>query len=56
MKRSNKPIAIIFSLLLFTGLVYWIYTITQAKENYQEPVIYVLADEANLTPPKRLKN
>ncbi len=54
MKRSNKPIAIIFSLFFFTGLVYWIYTITQAKENYQEPIIYVLADEANYTPEKAL--
>lgn len=55
MRISNKHIAIIFSLLLFSGLVYWIYTITQAKENYQEPVIYVLADEANLTPTKALE-
>ena len=55
MKRSNKQTAIIFSLLLFTGLVHWIYTITQAKENYQEPVIYVLADEPKTTPQKALE-
>lgn len=48
--KNNKLSAITVALLLFSGLVFWIYTITQTKNNYREPVIYVLADKPSMNP------
>ncbi|OYW75751.1 MAG: hypothetical protein B7Z27_08645, partial [Sphingobacteriia bacterium 32-37-4] len=50
MRKNNKLVAIVISLLLFAGLVYSIFTITQTKNNYQEPVIFVFPDKQKLTP------
>lgn len=52
MKNNNKLSAITVALLLFSGLVYWIYSITQTKNNFNEPVIYVLADSPAMNPSK----
>jgi hypothetical protein len=52
MKNNNKLSAITVALLLFSGLVYWIYSITQTKNNFSEPVIYVLADTPAMNPLK----
>lgn len=52
MKKNSKLVALFVSLLLFTGLVYWIFIITQNKNNYQEPVLYVLSDTQKYTPAK----
>lgn len=46
--KNNKLSAITVALLLFSGLVFWIYTITQKKNNFREPVIYVLEDEPSM--------
>ena len=50
MRKNNKLVAIVISLLLFAGLVYSIFTITQTKNNYQEPVIFVFPDKQKLSP------
>lgn len=52
MSKNNKFFALVVSISLFVGLVYWIFNITQTKNNYQEPVIYVLGDQQKLTPNK----
>jgi len=54
MRQNNKFFALVVSVLLFAALVFWIFNITQTKNNYQEPVIYVLADEQQLSPNKAI--
>ncbi|HPH36054.1 MAG TPA: 7TM diverse intracellular signaling domain-containing protein [Sediminibacterium sp.] len=49
-KNNTKLNAVILSLVLFSGLVYWIFTITQTKNNFKEPVVYTLSDEKVLNP------
>jgi len=56
MSKNNKFFALVVGLLLFAGLVYWIFNITQTKNNYQEPVIYVLSDEQKFTPNNAVKS
>jgi signal transduction histidine kinase len=54
MRKNNKLVAIVVSLLLFAGLVYSIFTITQTRKNYQEPAIFVFSDKQKLTPANAL--
>jgi len=50
MKNNTKLSAIMLSLVLFSGLVFWIYRVTQENNNFQEPVIYTLSDEKAMSP------
>jgi len=54
MRKNYKLIAIVVSLLLFAGLVYSIFNVTQTKNNYHEPVIFVFADKQKMTPANAL--
>lgn len=55
MKNNTKLSAIMLSLVLFSGLVFWIYTVTQKNNNFQEPVIYTLSDEKKMSPVQAYK-
>lgn len=50
MKENSKSVAIFVSIGLFIGMLFWIFSITQSKNAFQEPVAYVLANDRNYTP------